>query len=233
MPKRRFTRKRFKRGTVKRKRARKVATLGSVRRLISASTESKWRSFDFTTPVDNVTASVDTVNIMAQGDSRTTRTGNRIENVGLRCALTIEPSGAAQQATRVRVMLVMDKQPNGVGIIGGDLFPTGTAAANRFYAPYNLNTVPRRYKILWDKLFLLRQGVAGATAAGMLTQFAQQPIYMRKSFKLKSKTKYNDGNAGTIADVITPNISWVLISSQGAGQAPLVSIHYDFIFKDA
>lgn len=229
-----------KRGTVgrrrrvgKKRKGNKLATVRAVKSLISRAEETKWLHFDYTQVVDNTVGFVNTVNAMAQGDTRVLRTGNRIENVGLRCTMTIEPNGGATQATRVRVMLVMDKQPNGAGITGGDLFPAGVAAANRFYADYNLNTIPRRYKVLWDRLFLLQNEIAGATAAGAIIQVGQQAKYLRKRFRFKSKTRYNEGNAGTVADIITPNISWVLFSSQAAAQAPLVSISYDFMFKDA
>lgn len=229
MRKRRRTMKRTRKG----RKARKLATVRTVKSMISRSEETKWLHFDYSQVVDNTVAFVNTVNAMPQGDTRITRTGNRIENVGLRATMTIEPSGAATQATRVRVMLIMDKQPNGAGITGGDLFPAGVAAANRFYADYNINTIPRRYKVLWDRLFLLQNEIAGATAAGAIVQVGQQAKYLRKRFRFKSKTRYSDGNAGTVADIITPNISWVLFSSQGAAQAPLVSISYDFLFKDA
>lgn len=230
-----FKRKRRtrRRRTVKRRKGRKTATISTVKRLISRTEETKWLHFDWTQPVDNATAQINVINVMAQGDTRVLRTANRIMNVGLRATLTIEPGGAALQSTRVRLMLVKDKQPNGAGIAGADLFPAGVLAANRFYADYNRNTVPSRYQILWDKLFLLKQGVSGSTAAGAIVQVAQQAIYMRKRFKLKGFTKYNEGNAGTVADIISPAYQWVAFSSQAAAQMPLISISYDFLFKDA
>lgn len=219
--------------TFKKRKGRKVATVSTVKRIIARSEETKWLHFDWTVTVDNATPAVNPINIMAQGDTRVLRTANRITNIGLRATLTIEPNGAAMQGTRIRLMLVKDKQCNGALITAGDLFPAGVAAVNRFYADYNKNTVPSRYQILWDKLFLLKQGVAGANAAGAIIQIAQQPIYMRKRFKLKGFTRYNEGNAGTIADVIAPGYFWVAVSSQAAAQMPLLSISYDFMFKDA
>lgn len=235
MKRRRGAKRTRKRGKRRRGGTARVARV--VRSVVSRATETKWNEVDFTTSVVNTVGSAFLINGMVQGDSRRTRTANRIELKYLRATFTVEPSAAAVLATRVRCMLVMDKQPNGAAFAGADLFPPNILATDRFFADYNMNTIPRRFKVMWDKLILLRQGVVGTAVLtpvlSTTTSIAQQPVYFRKRFKLKSKTRYNELNTGLIDDIITPSLYFIFFSSQGATQAPTVFCRAVLQFKDA
>lgn len=206
-----------------------------VKRVVSRMEETKYIATEFSQVPSSAASSVNLMNGMGQGVTRATRLANRIRNSSLFLNVTVEPSAGAILGTRVRFMVVLDTQPNGVALAGLDLMQPGTLLANAFYAPYNPNTVPSRYRILLDKQIVMQQGVVAqfTPGTGATTAIAQQPKFFRKRILLKQQTKYNEGVAGTIAD-INDNALWVVsFSSQAALFAPAIFIQSTFKFKDA
>lgn len=211
------------------------ALAAQIRSVALGMEETKYIATEFSQVPSSAASSVNLMNAMVQGVTRATRLANRIRTSSLFLNVTVEPSAGAILATRVRCMVVLDTQPNGVALAGLDLTQPGTLLANAFYAPYNPNTVPSRYRILMDKQILCEQGVVAQfnPATGATQAIAQQPAYFRKRILLKFQTKYNEGNAGTIAD-INDNALWVVsFSSQAALVAPAIFIQSTFKFKDA
>lgn len=235
MPKRKFSRSK-KRTSKKRSWKRKRTILPLTRRIravVGRMEETKFISNLFTQLPTSAAAAVNSLSTLQQGVTRALRLGNRISALSLGMNCTIEPLAAAILGTRVRVIVLVDKQPNGVAIDPLDLMQPGTASANAFYSMYNRNTVPARYRILKDKFFNLGQMVPGVVAAGVTTAVIQQPKYFKWRIPLKFTVKYNDGNAGTIADVVDNNLYVISYTSQGAAAAPGVFWQTTFTFKDA
>lgn len=102
----------------------------------------------------------------------------------------------------VRLMLIYDKQPNGAGPVLNQLFAL-PGAGNTFLSPLNPAGVPR-YQVLHDSFHILT--VEGGAAN------VSDNRYLHVSKKLRHQTKYNDGTAGTIADINTGSLYWLICS---------------------
>lgn len=216
------------------RKARKVARVGTVRRMISSSEETKWSTFSATpapvagTPVDYV------LNNLAKGDDRNTRTGNRIRMVSLQIRAIIQPAPVHVEGCCVRLIVFLDKQCNGAAPTFANLFSDPTAAL-QYLSPFNPNTVPSRFKILKDKRWVLNALTATATtpATGVVSTMSTAQAYTNIIIKLKKRfTQYGDGNAGTVADIIKPSL-YMLWMTDAVATAPGISQEVVFRFKDA
>lgn len=88
-----------------------------------------------------------------------------------------------------RILLVLDKQPNGVAPAIADILDSAST-----YALRNLNN-RKRFKILWDKR--LQMNASGEP-------FSTKLINKYKKFYIQ--TTYNAGDVGTIADIATNSL---------------------------
>jgi len=121
-------------------------------------------------------------------------------------------------------MVVVDRMCNGVALLASELF-IDPAPGNWHYSSYNLNNVPTRYRILYDKAVVLRQAAGANIPVG---------IYRRFLIRFKGlRIQYNDGNAGTVAD-IQKNAVYILAFTDwplGANQ-PLIGTEFQVKWKD-
>lgn len=206
-----------------------------IRSVVMRQQETKWINRQFTMAPDSAAGTSSLFNGLEKGVTRDLRIANVCTFTQLRLAFRIEPSGASQLATSVRLIVLVDKQPNGSVITGTNVM-SDTNLLNTFYADYNQNTVPARYRILWDKMFLLKQGVVAqfAPVSGTTQAVAQQPIYRKKIINLKRlKTRYNDGDDGDVTDIIDNALYVIAFSSQAAAAEPTIFMEYVLKYKDA
>jgi len=135
-------------------------------------------------------------------------------------------SGNAQ-ASRVRLMLFRDKQATSGAIAFGNqtanLFAKGSPASTiMVQSPLNPDVWPSRFQILYDKVFHT-DVEGGATDINAERQY-------RGHKRLNFVTQYNDGNAGTIAD-INKNALYVLLFSDEASGGTMPSVTFSFVYK--
>lgn len=120
------------------------------------------------------------------GDTAYTREGNSMKMSYLYIEGFIQLNTSTQDITRLNV--VLDKQPNGAATTYADIFDTG-AGVSGCIALRNPATVDR-YKVL-KQIFIT------------LDNNGNQMKKFKCWIKLGQHTKYNNGNAGTIADIST------------------------------
>lgn len=150
--------------------------------------------------------------LMVAGNTDGTRAGNKITvwSFRSRSYLRVIPDVVGTCSIMARVMVIIDKQPNGAAFAMADLLINNASDANNHDAPLNPRTCPSRFSVLMDKRYLLRpaantRSFAGTTETdGVLVTNNENPfkiLDIRKKFKKGLQVHYNAGNAGTIADV--------------------------------
>jgi len=209
------------------------ATVATVRRMIRATEELKYINevplafgLDITTPYQQW------INSMGVGANRNQRAGNRVFmkklhlRVGLECG-TLSP-------TRVRILVIMDKQLNGVA--PSTLLPflgSGTAAPlgqDLWRCPLNPAWVPSRFRILMDQSVAL--GIQGGAANFTERKIVIKSVPIPKSCQV---AQFNDGTSGTIADLNKNGLYlWIFTDYSGpVGTTPTATVSTRLDYTDA
>ena len=148
----------------------------------------------------NTTPAFSLLDGCAQGSDINQRVGRQItlRSVQLR---GYEQSAAAAGVDQVhRIVLVYDRQSNGVAPVIGDILQASSVTA-----PRNLNN-RRRFKILMDRIM-----VCNATAesgSNVTWQFYR---------KLRHPVEFNAGNAGTVADIQSGSLYLMVVTNIAPG----------------
>jgi len=158
----------------------------------------------------STTASKTLLNGMAQGDTLTTRDGNRIRMLGLYGCLDFTQNSSATQ-TFLRIIIVLDKQAN-AALFGSGVLLTNDAVTE----VWNPNTA-QRFIRLFDKSISL--SINGSSAR-----------QVRFKIKLGQHVFYSANN-GTIADIQTNALVIYMVSSE-ATNAPAVTGNIRLTFLD-
>lgn len=148
----------------------------------------------------STTATVTDLTSMAEGDDQGTRQGRSIlaKSVFMRGYLNMS---SAATATSVRVMLVMDTMNQGDAPAYTDI-----VSANAIAAPLNVSAYPGRYRILYDRQFLLS-----------INGNRMKQIYCFK--KLNNHVRFE----GTGANTSTRNSLYFVCVSSEATNSPAIS----------
>lgn len=184
----------------------------------------KWRDYSdddgaIATTLDGAEmdpAATSCLNSMVQGDTQSTRNGNQIIVKSIFLNYSIFNDVVSDQADAlaegyVRLLLVLDKQTNGVQMDSEDVWACESglktlAMRNLYYT--------RRYEVLMDRLVHVSRKYAfnDAAATGSI---ASATVY-GQYFKPCSIPVEFDGNAGTVADIVDNSLHLIAVSS-GAG----------------
>lgn len=174
----------------------------SVRRALTNKGADHIIDVSATGQVMNSTGNVVLLNGASRGDDIADRTGRRTKNVyvGVRArGYVTATTGTAQEH---RVLLVYDRQSNGAAPAVTDILLS--ASPNAFY---NFNNT-YRFKILYDRKYTLGSAVDGQGPSTW-------GIKVNRNIRLD--TIFNNGNAGTIADMQTGGLFLVYVGSNAAG----------------
>lgn len=149
----------------------------------------------------NTTGSVALLNGCPRGDNLSERIGRRItmKNITLRgVAQGTTATGVSQLC---RVIVVYDKQTNGVAPAVTDVLvsATGSAFMNLSYS--------KRFKIIIDKQFTVQSSLATD----------EKDISLYEYRKLNDQVEFNNGDAGTVADITTGALWLITVGSEAAG----------------
>lgn len=142
------------------------------------------------------------INGCGRGDDLHERTGRRttIKSIEIRGYNYVTTGSGTDQIHRV--VLVLDKQPNGAAMTIAQLLNSAS-----HLSPRNLEN-RARFQILSDKRWALNSDAAAEPGARKVWK-----IYRRVNFPVT----YNSGDAGTIADITTNSLYVVYIGSNAAG----------------
>ncbi len=149
----------------------------------------------------NTTAIIALLNSCIQGDDFDNREGRTIRVKSVQLSVTTHWNISVPDNV-LRVLIVIDKQPNGILMLIGDLLDATNSTAFR-----NLDN-RKRFVILLDRV----------VSGGSLNNKPAQIDYYKKMDMI---TTYNSGNAGTIADIETNALYLVLLADE-ATEGPVV-----------
>lgn len=145
----------------------------------------------------SATAFISSLDVMAQGDTDATRSGNliRVKSIQWEGFATIHASAAN---TSLRIMVILDKQSNGANPGLSDIL-NDPSAGDAIVSSRNIDGM-HRFVVLYDRKFVLSQ--------------TGQGIVKWKFYKKCSLPIRYDGNAGDITDLASNNILLVMVSNE-------------------
>lgn len=155
-------------------------------------------------------SSVILVNGMVQGTTASTRLGRKIsvKSVQLRHTVTAGTAGGTGNA---KWALVYDRQTNGVAPTWQDVYDNSTAlGSNSTQAMRNMSNA-ERFTVLHEEFFDI---TGNATVPTDDTQ--RTFSYFRKCNLV---TQYNAGVAGSVADIVSGGLFFMVCGSNAAGTA--------------
>ncbi len=155
------------------------------------------------------------LNGCTQGNSASTRSGQSTKAV--KCILDFIVSVGVTTPVNCRICLILDKASNGSTVGVGSIFQAAVDGASDYTTSQrNVATVGSRILFLYDYAFSL--------------DTVQNTSRVIKSVvKLNFHTKYNTGNAGTIADISENSLYLLCMSNAGATQPTFKgSVRFEF-----
>lgn len=171
------------------------------------------------------------LNSTVQGTTDITRIGDEVSATSIQVKGWVKADPTITSintdvSRAVRIIVFWDAQANGAAPTLAQLLDL-SVATDGTQAPYN-HTFQKRFKILKDKFFAVNPFyvTTGPNVADTMTFF-------RFKRKLGRRVKYN-GNAGTIADIVSNSLYVVTITDSVANaNIAQVNLSTRFIFKDA
>ena len=169
--------------------------------------------------VADTTGGIQLLNGIARGDDFTNRIGRSVSMNGLNVRIHNAVTGGNGVDQVHRVLVVLDRQPNGVALAATDVLESATV-----HAQYNRNN-RLRFQVLYDRNFVLN-------ASGEAGSQSYRIIFIRRQIANYVQT-FNAGNAGTIADISTNSIYLISLGNSAPGAtAGSTTFSTRFYFKD-
>lgn len=160
-----------------------------------------------------VAGNVASLSILSQGTSATTRIAQQVY-VDYVEAFGVIACGAASGGDTVRIILAVDHEP-----IGSNPAVTDVLESAAYNAPYNLDKVGSRFRIVQDQTWGCYP--PASSVVGMTCPF---------HWKCKIRTtSFYQSNAGTISDLLKNNVFVIFLSQNGNAS---VFSNFQLVFKD-
>jgi len=139
---------------------------------------------------------------------------------------------AADTATTLRLLLVLDMQTNASQMTGAQLLndaSTAAATVNSFQNPNNFG----RFKVLKDMVKVVQNpNMAGEiAAANVVSQGLIVPFKCGYSFKQPIQVNFNATNGGTVADIIDNSLH-IVCGANSISLAPTISYYTRVSYKE-
>lgn len=168
----------------------------------------------------HATAFATLLNGSTQGTSASSRVGNKIMIDSLTCRLSYFPQGALAMDTdgeyvtsRVRVMIVVDKQPNGSACAITDVLSTAGITQ-----PRKLDN-SARFRVLYDRVISCRHQIVHGTAADTVDVAGEHTFFkINHKFKKPLMVQYL-GNTGDVTDIKTNSLYMLTYHTNAGGTA--------------
>lgn len=172
--------------------------------------------FQPNTNIGNTTAtySLTCYNGMLRGVARTQRIGNKIMMKAFRINLLML-NEVLTGTSSCRSILFYDRRPNGAAWTITNLLASA-GAGEHYLSPYAFEH-RKRFKILHDKVYDLANG------GGSTNQSIAKCVTIDLKWPAGLPTMYNDGNAGTNADIDQGALFHLLVSSQALGTGTTIA----------
>lgn len=166
-------------------------------------------------------ATVILLNGMAQGDTRNTREGDLVRATSVQFKLEVRTNNLELGAVAYRILLVWDKQANGVAPTVANVLDNSVITLITT-SPYNMDNVPNRFKILYDKSFSVPPQVVEDfdVATGQTNSYMIVVKTLSKKIPINKKTNYGLANAGDITDISTGSLYLYCLSTEPSGGSP-------------
>ncbi len=193
-PRRRAVRYRKRRNIVKRVRDLEVQT------------EKKFLDTSSGTLQPTTAGVLTLINGVVQGDTSITRDGDLVTWTSLYFQISLNAYTAGDHSN-VRVLIVQDKQTNGLAITMAKLFSLTTAILN-INSPLNLDN-SFRYNVLCDKVFQINDN-------------GKDNVHFKKYIKMQMRTRYNAAQAG-ITEITTNSIFVIVFGDVALGDYQWIS----------
>lgn len=213
---------------------RRIPGLGTIRRTYTVPELKYIDNSDIATVIDE-SGNFTLLNALALGTAATARVGMRINmrSVHLKYILTAPVYNSINTAflyrSQVRVMLVLDLQPNGATPALSDILEDTTAGIGIVSSLYMANAA--RFKILYDKRHTLQASTVVGTTIVYIPDDSQ--IYDETYMKLSHEVHYSDSNNGDITDIKTGALFLVtMCSTASAGQQPAITSYTRVRYHD-
>jgi hypothetical protein len=147
----------------------------------------------------DTTGAIQLLNGIEPGTALNQRVGRQITMVKLQYHLQSIVTAATGIDQFHRLLVVLDKQPNGVALAINSVLDGGSTSQ------YNLSN-QHRFVILYDKRFYLN--ASGEAGSG---------IVLDGTIGLSAVVQYNSGIAGTVADIATNSLYLIALGNVVAG----------------
>jgi hypothetical protein len=147
----------------------------------------------------DTTGAVQLLNGIQPGTALNQRVGRQIQVTHLTYRLACTVTAATGVDQFHRVLIVLDRQPNGVAPAVNEVIDGGSTSQ------YNLSN-QKRFAILYDKRYYLN--ASGEPGSGAVLN-GEKPVNIL--------VQYNSGVAGTVADLATNSIYMIVLGTIAAG----------------
>lgn len=139
---------------------------------------------------------------------------------------------AADACTKLRIVLVQDKQTNAAQMTGAQLFndaTNGNTTLQSFQNPNNFG----RFHVLKDKMMSISNlNLTGSpTTADVIQASARYNFKFNVNFKTPVEVHFNATNGGTVADIVD-NSFHLLAACDNNAYAPQLSYYSRVCYKD-
>ncbi len=185
-------------------------TSGNYGRFRAGGTEKKWFDSDFDEAVVATTAEISlSKNLIAQGTGESNRIGRKctVKAINLRYEITLPATTVATTGDIVRVILVLDKQANGVMFTGSTVLQTNTE-----YMSYRGLDNSNRVVVLMDRYHVINHKSAAGDATGVDTN--TETAFYKFHKKVNIPLEFSD-TTGAITEIRSNNIGILVISGFG------------------
>lgn len=148
----------------------------------------------------DTTGALALMNGLVPGTGFSQRVGRQVQFVSLECNFLSKVTDGTGEDQYHRVLIVQDKQPNAGALTITDVLNSVSTAS----FPNLVNQ--KRFRILLDRRIYLNDD--SEPGSGRVWAW---------STPINIVTQYNDGNAGTVADIATNSLYFISIGSEAAG----------------
>lgn len=233
----------YKKGIQYKKKKPTVQTLAKKIDMLQDDVELKYKdtelnSIPFTSDSSN---SIVLLNGIAGSTGPSGRIGQELRMTSIHFRGVIRRDNLELSPQVARLLIVYDKTPNGVAPTFGQLIDNSVIDDVNYlpFDPYNRDLVPGRFKILYDKNYVLNPQVAdGWTQDGTtftVSGYGTVDRLFNKKIPLQKRSVYGGAtNTGVITDITIGSIYMLAIGSEGIA-APNITFHGGcrLFYKDA
>lgn len=182
-----------------------------VKKVLRKQVETKYHDIFGNLNVLSSTYAIQLINGLSQGAGDFTRVGNEVYNTTLYAKIGVS---FPDSTNYVRIMIVWDRQPNGLLPVAADLL---TYPASPVYSFLNPDS-KARFRVMYDKLLC-----GGTNSPGAIT--------INKKFKLCKSTLYK-GITDTIASVNSGALYLITMNDSGVAPNPQVDYMFRMCYRD-